>query len=161
MMTSMMLGGMRMPSVLAAAMVPVASSWLYLRSSMIGSAIRVIITTEAPMMPVLAAMIVPMTVTPSASPPGTRRSSTWRQCRRSWATPERSSMVPMKTKSGTATSTRFSAAPPQTRGRMLKNSMGANTSRAVPIRPNASDAPPSANATGKPVNNRHPSPMNM
>ena len=112
-------------------------------------------------MPVLAAMMVPMTVTPSASPPGTRRNSTWRQCSRSWATPDRSSMVPMKTNSGTATSTRFSAAPPQTRGRMLKNSIGAKTSRAVPIRPNASDAPPSANATGKPVNSRQPSPMNM
>ena len=79
MMTSMMLGGIRMPSVPDAAIVPVASSMLYLRCSMTGSAIRLIITTEAPMMPVVAARMVPITVTASASPPGVRRSRTWRQ----------------------------------------------------------------------------------
>ena len=52
---------------------------LYLRCSMTGSAIRLIITTEAPMMPVVAARIVPITVTASASPPGVRRSRTCRQ----------------------------------------------------------------------------------
>ena len=31
------------------------------------------------MMPVVAARIVPITVTASASPPGVRRSRTWRQ----------------------------------------------------------------------------------
>ena len=35
--------------------------------------------TEAPMMPVMAARIVPMTVTASASAPGTRFSNTWTQ----------------------------------------------------------------------------------
>ena len=79
MITSMMLGGIRMPSVPDAAIVPVASSMLYLRCSMTGSAIRLIITTEAPMMPVVAARMVPITVTASASPPGVRRSRICRQ----------------------------------------------------------------------------------
>ena len=44
-------------------------------------------TTDAPIIPVVAAMIVPMSVTDSARPPGTRRSSPCRQLRRSRATP--------------------------------------------------------------------------
>jgi len=59
------------------------------------------------MMPVVAAMIVPITVTASARPPGTRFRTTWRICKRSAATLERSSMVPMKMKQGIATSTGF------------------------------------------------------
>ena len=46
---------------------------------MVGSASAVIMVTEAPMMPVMAARIVPMMVTPSASAPGTRFSSTCTQ----------------------------------------------------------------------------------
>ena len=78
---------------------------------MVGSASSVIITTEAPMMPVVAAMIVPITVTDSASPPGTRRSRICRMCSRSSATRLRSSMVPMKTKHGMATRIGFCTAP--------------------------------------------------
>ncbi len=55
------------------------------------------------MIPVVAAMIVPITVTESASAPGTRRSMTCRMCSRSSATFDFSSMVPMKTKHGIAT----------------------------------------------------------
>ena len=79
------------------------------------------------MMPVIAARIVPMIVTPSARAPGTRFSSTWTQYSRSLAMPLRSIMMPMNTKAGTATSTRFSAAWPQIRGRKLKNSISEKT----------------------------------
>jgi hypothetical protein len=76
----------------------------------------VIITTEAPMIPVVAAMMVPMIVTTSASPPGTLASSRLRQRSSAPATPDRSSIVPMKMNIGTATRIRFSAMPPQIRG---------------------------------------------
>ncbi len=79
MMISMMLGGMRMPSVPDAAMVPQASAWLYPCFIIVGSASAVIMVTDAPMIPVIAARIVPMMVTPSASAPGTRLRSTWTQ----------------------------------------------------------------------------------
>ena len=153
MMTSMMLGGISIPSVPEAAMVPVESSMLYLRSTMTGSAIRLIITTEAPMMPVVAARIVPMTVTASASPPGVRRSTTWRQYRRLAATPERSSIVPMKMNMGIATRTRLSAKP-QMRSTRLKNSIWEKTSKYMPMKPKASPTPPSTKPTGKPENRR-------
>ena len=96
---------------------------------MVGSASAVIMVTEAPMMPVIAARIVPMIVTASASAPGTRFSSTWTVYSRSAATPLRSIMMPMKTNAGIETSTRFSAAWPQIRGRKLKNSISENTPR--------------------------------
>ena len=86
MITSMMDGGMRIPSVPADAMVPTASSLLYPRSSMVGSAMSVSITTEAPTMPVVAAMIVPISVTDMASPPGMPRVRICRHCSRSLAT---------------------------------------------------------------------------
>ena len=46
---------------------------------MVGSASAVIMVTDAPMIPVMAARMVPMMVTPSARAPGTRFSSTWTQ----------------------------------------------------------------------------------
>ena len=72
------------------------------------------------MIPVVAAIIVPIIVTERASPPGVRRSKTWRQCRRSFATPERSNIVPIKINIGTATKIKFSAAVPQIREITLK-----------------------------------------
>ena len=123
MMTSMIEGGIRIPSVPEAAMVPVASFGLYPACSMVGRARSVIMTTDAPMMPVAAAKIVPIKVTASAKPPRTRRSTMPSVLRRSSATPDCSSMVPMKMNMGTATSTGFSAAAPQIRTGMLKNSM--------------------------------------
>ena len=56
------------------------------------------------MIPVVAAMIVPSSVTASARPPGARRMVIWRMRSRLPATPLRSSMMPMNTKQGTATS---------------------------------------------------------
>ena len=83
--------------------------------------------TEAPMMPVIAARIVPMMVTASARAPGTRLSSTWTVYSRSLAIPLRSIMMPMNTNAGMETRTRFSAAWPQIRGRKLKNSISEKT----------------------------------
>ena len=100
------------------------------------------------MMPVVAAIIVPIRVTASARPPGTRRIRTCRQCSRSLATPLRSSMVPMKMNMGIAVSTRFSAMPPQIRGATLKNWMKEKTSKYMPTKPKASPMPPSTKATG-------------
>ena len=72
MITSIMEGGIKMPSVPAEAIVPVASSLAYPRSIIDGSAIIVSMTTEAPTIPVVAAMIVPIKVTDMARPPGIR-----------------------------------------------------------------------------------------
>jgi hypothetical protein len=115
---------------------------------MVGSAIKVSITTEAPTMPVVAAMIVPMSVTDIARPPGMRRVSTCRQWSRSLAMPLRSSMVPMKMNIGTATSTGLEAAAPHTLGRRLKNCSGWKTSNRMPMPPKKMAMPPSTKATG-------------
>ena len=133
---------------------------MYLRSIITGSAIRLIITTEAPMMPVVAARIVPMTVTASASPPGVRRRSTCRQCSRSAATPALSSIVPMKMNIGIATSTRLSAIP-QILSTRLNSSTCEKTSKYMPTKPKASPTPPSTKPTGNPVNSRIARAANM
>ena len=99
-------------------------------------------------MPVVAAMIVPINVTDIASPPGMRRVSTCSAWSRSFATPLRSSTVPMKMNIGTATRIGLAAMPPQMRGSRLKNCIGWNTSNRMPIAPNTIAMPPSTNATG-------------
>jgi hypothetical protein len=66
-------GGIRMPSVPPAQIVPIASSGLYLRFSMEGRASMPMAATAAPTMPVMAAMIVQMAMVPTARPPGNRR----------------------------------------------------------------------------------------
>ena len=73
------------------------------------------------MMPVVAARMVPINVTASARPPGTRRSNTCRQLSRSRATPDFSSMVPMKMNMGIAVRMRFSAIPPKMRPGKVPN----------------------------------------
>jgi hypothetical protein len=69
------------------------------------------VTTVAPTMPVEAARSAPTMVTETASPPRTLANSmpmVWR----SWsAIRARSSITPMKTKSGTATSTSLTMVP--------------------------------------------------
>jgi hypothetical protein len=70
-------------------------------------------------------------------------------------------MVPMKTKHGTATSTRLSAEPPQMRGMMFKNSIGENRPTDQPIRPKDRARPPRTKATGKPENSSTARAMNM
>ena len=113
------------------------------------------------MMPVVAAITVPISVTDSASPPGTRRSSTCSACSRSFATPDFSSIVPMKMNIGTATSTRLSTIPPKMREMMLKNSIGENTSKTTPSAPKARPMPPSTMATGNPENSSTASATNI
>jgi len=80
-----------------------------------GKASMVSIVTEAPMMPVDAASTVPMIVTPSARPPGTRRISVCKPSSSSSATPLLSSNVPMRTNIGTATMTTLETTPPKMR----------------------------------------------
>ena len=63
-------------------------------------------------MPVVAAIRVPSTVTATASPPGSRRSRICRVYSRSSATRLFSSIVPMNTNIGIATSTWFCTACP-------------------------------------------------
>ncbi len=148
MMTSMIEDGIRIPSVPAEAIVPTASSLLKPRSIIAGKAMSVSITTEAPTMPVVAAMMVPISVTDIASPTGTRRMSTCRQCSKSLATPLRSSTVPMKMNIGTATRIGLDAAEPKMRGSRLKNCTGMKTSSSMPMKPNTMAMPPSTKATG-------------
>ena len=73
---SIILGGISIPSVPEAAITPVASAWLYPCRIIVGNARAVIIVTEAPIIPVIAANIVPITVTANASAPGTLRNRT-------------------------------------------------------------------------------------
>ena len=63
----------------------------------------------APITPVEAAKMTHMATVPSARPPGRRRVHRCTASNSSSAMPERSSMVPMKTNSGTAASTKFEA----------------------------------------------------
>ena len=71
---------------------------------MTGKASSVIMITDAPTMPVVAARIVPSRVTEMARPPGRRRSRTCRQNSKSVAMPLRSSIVPMKMNIGRVSS---------------------------------------------------------
>ena len=77
---------------------------------MTGSAISVSMITDAPTMPVVAAMMVPRIVTASASPPGMRRNKTCNVCNNCSATFDFSSIVPMKMNIGIATNTWLSTA---------------------------------------------------
>ena len=78
--------------------------------------------TEAPIIPVIAAKTVPITVTDIAKPPGTFLSKICVVLNKSFAIPLLSIIVPMKTKLGIATNIKFSAENPHIRGTKLKNS---------------------------------------
>ena len=69
--TSIIDGGIKIPKVPDAAIVPVARDLSYFLSNITGNANSVIITTDAPIIPVVAAIIVPIIVTDKAKPPGT------------------------------------------------------------------------------------------
>jgi hypothetical protein len=107
---------------------------------MVGSARTVSITTDAPMMPVAAARIVPISVTASARPPGTTRSIFCRLINRSSAMRVRSITSPMKMNIGAATSTGFSMMPPKMR-------LGMSVSCAKRISPDISARPPKISVT--------------
>ena len=67
--TSMMLGGIRIPRVPDATMLPAARGLSYPRDNIGSRAIRVRMVTEAAMTPRQAARIVPNTIVTTASPP--------------------------------------------------------------------------------------------
>ena len=151
--TNMIDGGINIPKVPAEAIVPTARWVSYFLSNIDGRAIIVSITTEAPTIPVVAAIIVPIIVTDIAKPPGIRLSKTCKQCSKSSATPLFSSMVPIKINMGTATNIGFEAAVPHMRGNKLKNCIGSKTSSKIPTPPNNIPIPPKTKATGNPQNN--------
>ena len=105
-------------------------------------------TTAAPTTPIGAARIVPITITATASPPGTRFSNTSVAVSMSRAEPERSSTEPMKMKSGIDTRIGSAATPPYIRIRMLVQAIQAETSSHQPISAKNKAVPPSTNATG-------------
>ena len=76
-------------------------------------------TTAAPTTPIGAARMVPITMTATASPPGTRLSRISVATSMSLAEPERSRIDPMKMNIGIETSTGSTATPPHMRSRML------------------------------------------
>src|SRR5918995_1538587 len=102
-------GGMMVPSEPPAQMVPQMSGLWYEYLSIAGMASRPTTVSVAPMTPVEAAKITHMPTVPSARPPGKRRVQRCTASNSSSAMPERSSIVPMKTNSGTAASTKFDA----------------------------------------------------
>ena len=105
-----------------AAIVPVAKEGSYFLSNITGSANNVIITTEAPIIPVVAAIIVPIIVTERARPPGTFFNKTCKQYNKSFATPLLSSMVPININIGTATKIKFSQTKSFMKSIFIKNS---------------------------------------
>ena len=115
-----MLGGMIWPSVPEAATVPVASSFLYPRRSMVGTASRPMVTTVAPTIPVEAPSRAPTTTTEMASPPRRRPNSSPMVSSSSSARPERSSMTPMKTNRGTAIKRYIGHHPPDAQGQQVE-----------------------------------------
>ena len=97
-------GGMIWPRVPDALIVPVASAGLYLLRSITGSEISPMATTVAPTMPVVAASNAPTKTTEMPRPPGMRPKSWAMVISRSSAIFDRSSIMPMKMKSGIAIS---------------------------------------------------------
>ena len=80
--TSMMLGGMRIPSVPPAVMAPALSPDEYPVFFMTGAAIRPMIMTEAPTIPVAAANSVAVKMVPRYNEPFSRperRRSAWKR----------------------------------------------------------------------------------
>ena len=78
------------------------------------------------MMPVIAARIVPMMVTPERERAGHALEQHLHAVEQVLAMPLRSIITPMKMNVGIATSTRFSAAWPQMRGTKSKNCTSLN-----------------------------------
>ena len=90
------------PSVPAAQIVPVETAGSYPRRNMVGREMRPMVTTVAPTMPVLAAIIAPTITTAMPRPPGVPRINWARDCSNWSASFDRSSITPMNTKTGTA-----------------------------------------------------------
>ena len=105
-------------------------------------------TTAAPTTPIGAARMVPITMTETASPPGTRLSRISVASSMSLAEPDRSRIDPMKMNMGIDTSTGSTATPPHMRSRMLDSVANGNTPSSQPIEAKMRAVPPITNATG-------------
>ena len=92
--------------------------------------------------------MVPITITATASPPGTRFSRISVAPSMSLAEPLLCRIEPMKMNIGIDTSTGSAATPPHMRRMMLDMPMNGNTSAAQPMTAKTSAVPPSTNATG-------------
>ena len=91
----MILGGIKIPRVLEAITVPVAKYGSYCFFSINGKPITPSMTTEAPIIPVLAAIMIPRAATETANPPRTRPNRRSSDSSKSFASPERSSIRPI------------------------------------------------------------------
>ena len=107
-------------------------------------------TTVAPTIPVEAASSMPTSVTDRPRPPGRRPNSSPMVSSSCSESLERSSITPMKTNSGTATSTSLTMTPNQRDGRLASRCRSKAPS-ATPSSANANAVPASENATGKPA----------
>ena len=107
------------------------------------------VTTVAPTIPVEAASSIPTIVTDRPSPPGRRPNSRPRVSSSCSDSLERSSITPMKMKSGTATRTSLTMTPNQREGRPASRCRSKAPS-AAPSSAKANAVPASENATGKP-----------
>ncbi len=105
-------------------------------------------TTAAPTTPIGAARMVPITMTETARPPGTRLSRISVASSMSLADPERSRIDPMKMNIGIETSTGSTATPPHIRSRMLDRLANGNTPSHQPIEAKIRADPPITKATG-------------
>ena len=122
---------------------------------MVGSDSRPMVTTVAPTMPVEAASRAPTMLTEMPRPPRKVPNSRPMLSSSSSATLERSSITPMKTKSGTAISTSLVMVPKTRWGRKAMKSMSKMPSE-MPMIAKARATPARVKATGKPASStRH------
>ena len=152
--TSIMLGGISMPSVPTAQTVPVARRVSYPFSNIGGRPKRARRTTEAPIIPVVAANNKPIIVTAIANPPFTRPKSLEKPIINWFAIPERSRSRPISTNIGRATITQFSITPQiRSTDSDVKNQStpierSKSTSRMIAKAVNMTASPPRIQATG-------------
>ena len=104
--------------------------------------------TAAPTTPIGAARIVPITITATANPPGTRLSRISVADNMSFAEPLRSRIAPMKMNIGIETSTGSIATPPHMRSTMFDRLTNGRSPKLQPITAKIKPVPPSTNATG-------------
>ncbi len=135
------------PSVPDAQMVPVAILGSYPLLSILGRESNPIVTTVAPTIPVLAANNIPTTVTEMPSPPLNCPNSLLRSSSNSSAIFAFSSVIPIKTKRGTAMSVSLFMIPKSRLGTVPRNAIS-NTPNSEPIKAKKSATPPKLNATG-------------
>ena len=108
------------------------------------------VTTVAPTIPVLAASSIPTIVTEMPSPPRNWPNKRLRLSRRLSAILARSSVMPMKTNSGTAINVWLFMIP-NTRLGMVPRKAASKIPSNAPTQANISAIPPRENATGNPA----------